>query len=226
MKQLDKDAKVERGPLYPEGSTHTMDEATQKINDMVEDYYKRVADEHYTEKNWEDLTFDEQNEALAKAKRDISKEEAIRYHGVDLNDEGVQAYLKGPELPEDVATVVDQYYTSYATELAEEDGLDLAALNPGRRLLYIQKAKDILPKDDILDYIDMRLGEDAVAAYMNPSEFVSEPVNGTWFQITPKMREEYNRIKNAHGAVFPAYKKGGYVMPNNTDALKIANKVR
>ena len=34
---------------------------------------------------------------------------------------------------------------------------------------------------------------------------------GTWVHITPKMKEEYRRLKRKFGAVFPAYKRGGAV---------------
>ena len=44
-------------------------------------------------------------------------------------------------------------------------------------------------------------------------------VGGTYVQITPKMREEYNRLKQKFGSVFPAYKRGGKVV----DALTRAN---
>lgn len=36
-------------------------------------------------------------------------------------------------------------------------------------------------------------------------------VGGTYIQITPKMRAEYNRLKEKFGSVFPAYKQGGRV---------------
>jgi hypothetical protein len=65
-----------------------------------------------------------------------------------------------------------------------------------------------------------------------------EPVHGTYINITPKMREEYNRLKQKHGSVFTAYRKGGrvkkdldtktktsYNIPEiRTHALKIARK--
>jgi hypothetical protein len=71
-------------------------------------------------------------------------------------------------------------------------------------------------------------GQDIVERALNPS---SGAVEGTYIQITPKMREEYNRLKQKFGSVFPAYKRGGkvdgkskirYNKPEH--ALKIARK--
>ena len=51
-------------------------------------------------------------------------------------------------------------------------------------------------------------------------QFETDDRKGTWVHITPKMREEYQRLKRQYGAVFPAYKKGGVVK----DALNIAQR--
>jgi hypothetical protein len=55
--------------------------------------------------------------------------------------------------------------------------------------------------------------EEAFEANKN-KKIKAPPVHGTWIEITPKMRAEYNRLKQKHGAVFPAYKQGGTVDAN------------
>ena len=59
---------------------------------------------------------------------------------------------------------------------------------------------ELTPEDQ--DRIRYMLGDSAASL---------EPVHGTYIQITPKMRQEYERLKQKFGAVFPAYKSGGAV---------------
>ncbi len=49
---------------------------------------------------------------------------------------------------------------------------------------------------------------------------------GTWVHITPKMRDEYNRLKRKYGAVFPAYKRGGAVKDSVSKIGNQMSKVR
>ena len=71
--------------------------------------------------------------------------------------------------------------------------------------------------------------QDAMRYQLGDLEASLEPVKGTWIQITPKMRAEYERLKRQHGAVFPAYRTGGGVKSFHPDvdvsnALRMARK--
>jgi hypothetical protein len=57
-------------------------------------------------------------------------------------------------------------------------------------------------------------------------QFENENRQGTWVHITPKMRDEYNRLKREYGAVFPAYKRGGAVKDSVSKIGNQMSKVR
>lgn len=84
----------------------------------------------------------------------------------------------------------------------------------------INQISDFITKHPYADSLSSALNR-----YADPElrKFLTEKEKlgrqGTWVHITPKMKAEYNRLKNKFGAVFPAYKRGGSVSQKDASFL-------
>lgn len=88
---------------------------------------------------------------------------------------------------------------------------------------------------ELIAYLEKRPGDSRayerfIGNYGTPEfsdfmkQFTSDKRKGVWVHITPKMRQEYMRLKRKYGAVFPAYKRGGMVKPHDYSHLNRITK--
>lgn len=112
--------------------------------------------------------------------------------------------LTSAQKREEINDFIEDFTYTNAPDVLRSYGVRRESeLHPAQREMFADRVRQ-----NALEAANKHFGQDVVEYALNPE---SGGVQGTYLHITPKMREEYMRLKKKHGSVFPAYKRGGTV---------------